>query len=52
MLDLAKSRPEIAKESFFAVLVLAKWIAGKIDVNSAGEGKGDNQRAATSENSL
>src|SRR5882724_9097496 len=44
MLDLAKSRPEIAKESFFAVLVLAKRIAGKIDVNSAGEGKGDNQR--------
>src|SRR4030095_7599411 len=24
--DLAKSRPEIAKESFFAVLVLAKWV--------------------------
>src|SRR5882724_11585737 len=44
MLDLAKSRPEIAKESFLAVLVLTKWIAGKIDVNPAGEGKGHNQR--------
>src|SRR5438876_7978455 len=42
--DLAETRPEIAKESFFAVLILAKWIAGKIDVNSPGEGKGDNQR--------
>jgi hypothetical protein len=44
MLDLAKSRPEIAKKGFFAVFVFAKWIARKIDVNSAGEGKGDNQR--------
>ena len=44
MLDLAKSRPQIAKESFFAVFILAKWIARKIDVNSAGEGKGHNQR--------
>src|SRR5260370_36500606 len=34
----------MAKESFFAVLVPAKWVAGKIDVNSAGEGKGNNQR--------
>src|SRR5262249_19827805 len=41
---LAKSWPEIAKEDFLALLVLAKWVAGKIDVNPAGDGKGDNQR--------
>src|SRR5262245_45507641 len=44
MLDLAESWPEITEESFFAVLVFAKRIAGKIDVNSAGEGKSHNQR--------
>src|SRR5438067_2509111 len=42
--DLAESRPEIAKEGFFAVLILPKWVAGKIDMNSTGEGKSDNQR--------
>src|SRR6266446_1760146 len=42
VLDLAESRPEIAQESFFAVLILAEWIAGKIDVNSAGKCKGHN----------
>src|SRR5262249_24994753 len=44
MLNLAQRRPEIAKEGFFAVFILAKWFAGKIDVNSAGQGKGHNQR--------
>src|SRR5947207_9446013 len=44
MLDLAKSWPEIAKKSFLAVLVLGKRVTGKIDINSAGEGKGDYQR--------
>src|SRR5215467_16004170 len=43
ILNLAESRPEIAQESFLAVLVLSKWVAGKIDVNPAGEGEGDNQ---------
>src|SRR5262249_60563597 len=42
--DLAESRPQIAQESFFAALVPGKWVAGKIDVNSTGEGKGNNQR--------
>ena len=42
--DFAESRPQIAKESVFAVLVPAEWIPGKINVNSTREGEGDNQR--------
>src|SRR5262245_58548941 len=42
--DLAEAWPEIAQESFLSVLVLAKRVAGKINMNSAGEGKGHNQR--------
>src|SRR6266481_2951252 len=42
--DFAESRPQIAKERFFAVLIPAERVARKIDVNSAGEGEGDNQR--------
>ena len=42
--DFAESRPQIAKESFFTVLVLGKRVAGKINVNSARQGERDHQR--------
>jgi len=42
--DFAQSRPQIAQESFFAVLVPGERVAGEIDVNPASQGKGHNQR--------
>ena len=42
--DFVQSGPEIAEESFFAVFVLGERVAGKINVNSARQGKGHHQR--------
>src|SRR5207302_1612686 len=42
--DFAESWPQIAKESFFTVLVPGQRVAGKIDMNSAREGEGHHQR--------